>query len=106
MTIETSIQLSPEMDGTRLEWSSQVTELGGLIKAVSRSLIEGAAAQDRQRLVGHVPRSSGSNAAIGFSIVSPFVDCSPEQYGLADLHFRLWVSADPVSETNTRVRVV
>ncbi len=43
VTIETSIKLSPEMDGTRLEWSSQVTELGGLIKAVSRSLIEAAA---------------------------------------------------------------
>jgi carbon monoxide dehydrogenase subunit G len=43
VTIETSIRLSPETDGTRLEWSSQVTELGGLIKAVSRSLIEGAA---------------------------------------------------------------
>ncbi len=43
MTIETSIRLSPEREGTRLEWSSQVTELGGLIKAVSRSLIEGAA---------------------------------------------------------------
>jgi carbon monoxide dehydrogenase subunit G len=43
VTIETAIRLSPEMDGTRLEWSSQVTEMGGLIKAVSRSLIEGAA---------------------------------------------------------------
>ena len=43
VTIETSIKLSPEMDGTRLAWESQVTELGGLIKAVSRSLIEGAA---------------------------------------------------------------
>lgn len=43
LTIETSIRLSPETDGTRLEWTSQVTEMGGLIKAVSRSLIEGAA---------------------------------------------------------------
>ena len=43
ITIETSIKLSPEMEGTRLEWASQVTELGGLIKALSRSLIEGAA---------------------------------------------------------------
>jgi carbon monoxide dehydrogenase subunit G len=43
LTIETSIKLSPEMDGTRLEWASQVTELSGLIKALSRSLIEGAA---------------------------------------------------------------
>jgi carbon monoxide dehydrogenase subunit G len=43
LTIETSIKLSPEMEGTRLEWASQVTELGGLIKALSRTLIEGAA---------------------------------------------------------------
>jgi carbon monoxide dehydrogenase subunit G len=43
VTIETSIKLSPEMEGTRLEWNSQITELGGLIKALSRSLIEGAA---------------------------------------------------------------
>jgi uncharacterized protein len=43
ITIETSIKLSPEMDGTRLAWSSQVTELGGLIKALSGSLIQGAA---------------------------------------------------------------
>jgi carbon monoxide dehydrogenase subunit G len=43
LTIETAIKLSPEMEGTRLEWSSQVTEMGGLIKALSRSLIEGAA---------------------------------------------------------------
>jgi carbon monoxide dehydrogenase subunit G len=43
LTIETSIKLSPEMEGTRLEWSSQVTELGGLIKALSSTLIQGAA---------------------------------------------------------------
>jgi carbon monoxide dehydrogenase subunit G len=43
VVIETSIQLSQEGLGTKLEWSSEVTELGGLIKAVSRALIEGAA---------------------------------------------------------------
>jgi carbon monoxide dehydrogenase subunit G len=43
VVIETSIQLSREGTGTKLEWSSEVTELGGLIKAVSRALIEGAA---------------------------------------------------------------
>ena len=63
LTIETSIRLSPEMEGTRLEWTSQVTELGGLIKAVSRSLIEGAA----RKIVSdswatfrkHLPRTQG-----------------------------------------------
>jgi carbon monoxide dehydrogenase subunit G len=43
VVIETSIQLSPEGAGTKLEWSSEVTELGGLIKALSHALIEGAA---------------------------------------------------------------
>jgi len=43
VVIETSVRLSGENGGTRLDWSSQVTELGGLIKAVSKSLIEGAA---------------------------------------------------------------
>ncbi len=43
LVIETAINLSSEGTGTRLDWSSQVTELGGLIKAVSRGLIEGAA---------------------------------------------------------------
>jgi carbon monoxide dehydrogenase subunit G len=43
VVIETSIRLSAEGAGTRLEWSSEVTELGGLIKALSHALIEGAA---------------------------------------------------------------
>jgi carbon monoxide dehydrogenase subunit G len=43
VVIETAIKLSPEGSQTRLDWSSQVVELGGLIKAVSRGLIEGAA---------------------------------------------------------------
>lgn|SRR5579862_3148008 len=43
VTIETSVHLTAEGTGTRLDWSSEVTELGGLIKAVSRALIEGAA---------------------------------------------------------------
>jgi 2-furoyl-CoA dehydrogenase large subunit len=43
IVIETSLHLSPEGTGTRLEWQSEVTELTGLLKAVSRGLIEGAA---------------------------------------------------------------
>jgi carbon monoxide dehydrogenase subunit G len=43
LTIETTIHLTAEGTGTRLDWESQVTELGGLVKALSRSLIEGAA---------------------------------------------------------------
>ncbi len=43
LAIETSIRLTAEGTGTRLDWSSEVTELGGLIKALSRTLIEGAA---------------------------------------------------------------
>ena len=43
LAIETAIQLTPEGTGTRLNWESQVTEMTGLVKALSRSLIEGAA---------------------------------------------------------------
>jgi uncharacterized protein len=43
LAIETSIHLSSEANGTRLDWSSDVTEMTGLVKALSRSLIEGAA---------------------------------------------------------------
>jgi carbon monoxide dehydrogenase subunit G len=43
LTIETTIHLTSEGNGTRLDWSSQVVEMGGLVKALSRSLIEGAA---------------------------------------------------------------
>jgi uncharacterized protein len=43
LTIETSIHLKPEGKGTRLDWESTVTELTGLVKALSRTLIEGAA---------------------------------------------------------------
>jgi len=43
LTIETSIHVTAEGTGTRLNWESQVTEMSGLVKALSRSLIEGAA---------------------------------------------------------------
>jgi hypothetical protein len=43
LTIETSIRLTAEGTGTRLNWESQVTEMTGLVKALSRTLIEGAA---------------------------------------------------------------
>jgi carbon monoxide dehydrogenase subunit G len=43
LAIETSIRLSAEGNGTRLDWESQVTEMTGLVKALSRTLIEGAA---------------------------------------------------------------
>jgi uncharacterized protein len=63
LTIETSIRLVPEMEGTRLEWTSQVIELGGLIKAVSRSLIEGAArkivSESWTTFRKHLPRKPG-----------------------------------------------
>jgi carbon monoxide dehydrogenase subunit G len=43
LAIETAIHLTAEGDGTLLDWESQVTEMTGLVKALSRSLIEGAA---------------------------------------------------------------
>jgi carbon monoxide dehydrogenase subunit G len=43
LAIETSVYLTAEGTGTRLDWSSEVVEMGGLVKALSRTLIEGAA---------------------------------------------------------------
>jgi carbon monoxide dehydrogenase subunit G len=43
VVIETALKLSAEGAGTRMEWSSEVTELTGLLKAVSKPLIEAAA---------------------------------------------------------------
>lgn len=43
LAIETSIHLTAEGSGTLLDWESHVTELTGLVKALSRTLIEGAA---------------------------------------------------------------
>lgn len=43
VTVETSIQLQPDGSGTQLDWQSEVQEIGGLLKPVSRSLIEAAA---------------------------------------------------------------
>lgn len=43
VTVETSIQLTPDGTGTQLDWQSEVQEIGGLLKPVSRGLIEAAA---------------------------------------------------------------
>jgi hypothetical protein len=41
--VETSIELDEVDGGTRLSWSADIVELGGLLKPVSRGLIEAAA---------------------------------------------------------------
>lgn len=41
-TVETSVELSAD-GGTRISWSAEIVELGGLLKPVSRSLIQAAA---------------------------------------------------------------
>jgi uncharacterized protein len=43
LAIETSIHLTAEGTGTRLDWESEVTQMTGLVKALSHTLIEGAA---------------------------------------------------------------
>ncbi len=44
VTVETSIHLTPNNNGgTQLDWASEVQEIGGLLKPVSRGLIEAAA---------------------------------------------------------------
>ncbi len=41
--VETEVKLSAAETGTRLNWSAEVTELGGLLRPVSRGLILAAA---------------------------------------------------------------
>lgn len=42
-TVEAVVSLAAEVDGTRLHWTADVTELGGLLKAVPQGLIKAAA---------------------------------------------------------------
>ncbi len=42
-SIEARLALTPRAGGSRLHWVAEVTSLGGLLKAVPRGLIEGAA---------------------------------------------------------------
>ena len=41
--LEAMVELSPTDPGTRVVWSAEITELGGLLKMVSRDLIVAAA---------------------------------------------------------------
>jgi carbon monoxide dehydrogenase subunit G len=41
--VETTFTLTPQEGGTRLHWTADVKELGGLLKAVPQGLIKGAA---------------------------------------------------------------
>jgi carbon monoxide dehydrogenase subunit G len=63
LAIETSVRLTSETAGTRLDWSSEVTQMTGLIKALSHSLIEGAAkkvvADSWATFRAHLAESSG-----------------------------------------------
>jgi uncharacterized protein len=43
MKVETRMRVQPEGDGSRVAWEARVLELGGLIAAVSPTLIRGAA---------------------------------------------------------------
>ena len=41
--VEAGLQLAPQGDGTRVHWTAEVKELGGLLKMVPQGLIRGAA---------------------------------------------------------------
>jgi carbon monoxide dehydrogenase subunit G len=43
LSIETTCELQDEGAGTKLVWNGQVTQMGGLLKTISRGLLEGAA---------------------------------------------------------------
>jgi carbon monoxide dehydrogenase subunit G len=42
-TVESVLRLTPQAEGTRLTWSAEVKQLGGLIKALPEGLLRGAA---------------------------------------------------------------
>ncbi len=42
-TVETKLQLSPSGEGTKLVWSAEVVQMGGLLKALPEGLLKGAA---------------------------------------------------------------
>jgi carbon monoxide dehydrogenase subunit G len=42
-TVESTLRFTPTAQGTRLEWSAEVKQLGGLLKAVPEGLLRGAA---------------------------------------------------------------
>ncbi len=42
-TVEALLALAPQQSGTRVHWSAQVTEMGGLLKMVPQGLVRGAA---------------------------------------------------------------
>jgi carbon monoxide dehydrogenase subunit G len=42
-TVETILKLSPQPDGTKLVWSAEVKQMGGLLKALPEGLLKGAA---------------------------------------------------------------
>jgi carbon monoxide dehydrogenase subunit G len=48
--VEGSLTLKPHGDGTRIHWTADVKELGGLLKAIPRGLIQAAA----QKVIGDV----------------------------------------------------
>jgi carbon monoxide dehydrogenase subunit G len=42
-TVDTTLQLSPSGEGTKLVWSAEVVQMGGLLKALPEGLLKGAA---------------------------------------------------------------
>jgi carbon monoxide dehydrogenase subunit G len=45
LELETTMQIDAVDDGSELRWQSQVVQLGGLLKSVSKGLIQGAASK-------------------------------------------------------------
>ncbi len=60
-TLRAALALAPEGAGTRVHWTVDVTELGGLLKAVPRGLIQAAA----QKVIGDVWASVDGQLATG-----------------------------------------
>lgn len=57
--VEAALSLSPHEGGTRIHWVAEVKELGGLLKAVPRGLVQAAA----QKVIGDVWQSVAAKLA-------------------------------------------
>ena len=59
MNVVSQLRISPEGDGSRLDWTAKIEELKGLISAVSPGLIKAAADQVIRHAWGQVRKQLG-----------------------------------------------
>jgi carbon monoxide dehydrogenase subunit G len=65
--VETGVTLTPQANGTRLHWTADIKELGGLLKAVPQGLIKASA----QKVITDVWSSLEAKLMVGHARVDP-----------------------------------